>query len=342
MNNKNKKIATALALSLVAAMSFRDTGMLIKDFSNSNDSLNSGEKIEIIQETDRVYLVQGKAGNVEIPKDNMIKEIKSEFTYKVKNVTDIVNENSNESQRKLRKNEVIEAVYLDGNQGVFKTQDGITGTVSLDQLEVVGDYTETKGVSKVDTVLKSGENTFTIKRGNPVKVIGYKGDDYVVIDMQGNRYNTAKSNISIGNENEAAAPTRGGLDIAKKPSNKVDNLVANAKKEIGKPYVSGDTGSRGYDCSGFTYAMYLKTFNMKLPRTSGGQSSAGQFVDKSKLQAGDLVFFRTTGKGIGHVGIYIGNGNMIHASTGQRRITTTSIHTNYFASRYVTARRVIN
>ena len=80
---------------------------------------------------------------------------------------------------------------------------------------------------------------------------------------------------------------------------------------------------------------------INLPRTSKEQSSYGTKVSKSNLQAGDMVFFNTSGKGVSHVGLYIGNGNMIHAPKTGDVVKIVSINTSYYNSRFVTGRRVL-
>ncbi|MEU6851429.1 NlpC/P60 family protein [Actinacidiphila alni] len=93
------------------------------------------------------------------------------------------------------------------------------------------------------------------------------------------------------------------------PSSRAAQAVAFAYRAIGLPYVWGATGPNSYDCSGLTQAAW-KSAGVSLPRTTYTQINAGTRVSKSQLQPGDLVFFYS---GISHVGLYIGNGQMIHA-----------------------------
>ncbi len=342
MKNKSQKFTKLVVLLLVGVMSFRDTGVFVKAFKGNDGSFDTGDKVEIIKETEDNFLVKGKASNIEVPKESMIKEGRSAFTYEVKKNTDIKNQQDNTTFRKLRKGEVVDAVYLDDKSGVFKTEDGITGVVDVKDLREVKTDTITKATATTDKVLRNGNKSFTIKRGNPVKVKGFENNKYIVVDLDGNEYKANSDDITLGKlENK---PTRGKslATPAPKAGGNVDKLIASAHQELGKPYVSGDIGRRGYDCSGLTYSLFLKNFGIKLPRTSGGQATAGSHVNKSDLKPGDLVFFRTGGRSIGHVGLYIGNNNMIHASTGQRRMSIANINNSYFAPRYVTARRIID
>lgn len=93
------------------------------------------------------------------------------------------------------------------------------------------------------------------------------------------------------------------------PNERAALAVGYAHEALGKPYVWGATGPSGYDCSGLTQAAW-KAAGVSLPRTSYTQINAGQRVPRHQLAPGDLVFFYS---GISHVGLYIGQGRMIHA-----------------------------
>ena len=90
------------------------------------------------------------------------------------------------------------------------------------------------------------------------------------------------------------------------------------------------------DCSSFTKTVFAE-YGITLPRVSRDQAKEGTFVSKSNLQAGDLVFFTTvdSGKNIGHVGIYVGDGMMIH-TYGAGGVKFTSINKEWWADHYVT------
>jgi cell wall-associated NlpC family hydrolase len=86
--------------------------------------------------------------------------------------------------------------------------------------------------------------------------------------------------------------------------------LAAAMGERGTPYVWGGTSPKGFDCSGLTMWSYRKA-GVKLPRSSRAQSSVGKPVSKGELRPGDLVFFYSP---VSHVAIYLGNGQVVHAS----------------------------
>ena len=118
-------------------------------------------------------------------------------------------------------------------------------------------------------------------------------------------------------------------------------IVSNAKKHLGTPYVWGGNAPGGFDCSGFTQYIF-KQSGLSLPRTTTEQYQIGTYVEKSALQPGDLVFLANTYRdGISHVGIYIGNGSMIHASSS-KGITISSLSSSYYMQHYYGSRRVIS
>ena len=118
-----------------------------------------------------------------------------------------------------------------------------------------------------------------------------------------------------------------------------------AKKMLGKKYVWGATGPRCYDCSGFTQKVYRKVAGVKLPRVSYLQAKVGKRISFKKLKAGDMVFFDTEKKRTGrvnHVGIYLRNGNFIHASSGGKKVMITNFRKKrFYRNRFLWGRRVI-
>ena len=107
------------------------------------------------------------------------------------------------------------------------------------------------------------------------------------------------------------------------------NIALYAKKYIGVPYVWGGTGSSGFDCSGFIYFIY-NHFGIDLPRTADSQYGIGRQVSLSVLEPGDLVFFSTYEPGPSHVGIYVGNNQFVHASSGAGEVTVTPMSKPYY------------
>ena len=116
-------------------------------------------------------------------------------------------------------------------------------------------------------------------------------------------------------------------------------IIATAKQYIGVPYVWGGSTPSGFDCSGFVQYVFAR-HGITLPRTSRDQYSVGTWVSKSNLQPGDLVFYNTSGSGVSHLGIYIGNGQFIHASSS-KGVMISEMSNSYWSARYYGARRIL-
>ena len=139
-------------------------------------------------------------------------------------------------------------------------------------------------------------------------------------------------------------PSNSSSSTDSSTSSKVDKVLNFASQQLGKPYVWGAQGPNSFDCSGLTYYVYKNAAGITLPRTSVEQSKYGTTVSKSNLKAGDLIFFDTSGPndgGVSHVGIFVGNGQMIHASSSQKKIVKVSVETSYWNNAFVRAKRVL-
>lgn len=112
-------------------------------------------------------------------------------------------------------------------------------------------------------------------------------------------------------------------------------LVAEAARWLGVPYKYAGNDKKGVDCSGLTSQVFLKTLNVKMPRSSREQQQWCTNIRKENLQPGDLVFFATGSNRnrVSHVGLYIGNGDIIHASSS-RGVIISNLTENYYLKRY--------
>ncbi|MGL5617297.1 MAG: NlpC/P60 family protein [Sarcina sp.] len=121
-------------------------------------------------------------------------------------------------------------------------------------------------------------------------------------------------------------------DIPEAPSGNAQAIINYAYQFVGCNYVLGATGPSAFDCSGFTQFVFRK-FGYNLSRTTYTQVNQGRAVSRSELQPGDLVF--TEGNPPGHVGIYVGNGQMVHAANSRQGVIVGPIY------HYTTARRIL-
>jgi cell wall-associated NlpC family hydrolase len=101
----------------------------------------------------------------------------------------------------------------------------------------------------------------------------------------------------------------------------------------------GRAPSTGFDCSGFVHYVFEHALGIDLPSNSIEQFHAGTKVARGELQTGDLVFFRTRGKHVSHVGIYLGDGRFIHSPTTGQRVKVSNLDERYWSRRFVGAKR---
>lgn len=158
------------------------------------------------------------------------------------------------------------------------------------------------------------------------------GDEWCQVLYYGDLGYVQRSYLDICNETpvETQETAQGGSSV-----------VDYASRFIGTPYVSGGKGPGGFDCSGFTSYVYAG-FGVHLGSSSRAQANQGVAVSRSELQPGDLVFFNTSGAGISHVAIYVGGGNIVHATVPGDTVKVSNMNSAYYSSRYVSARRVLN
>jgi cell wall-associated NlpC family hydrolase len=110
---------------------------------------------------------------------------------------------------------------------------------------------------------------------------------------------------------------------------------------VGVPYrYGGNNPKGGFDCSGLIAYVYVKSANIKLPRTIQEMSGKGQSVEDQAPAPGDLVFFNTTGEKYSHAGIYVGQGRFVHAPSAGGTVRLEYITTPYWAARFTEARRL--
>jgi len=119
----------------------------------------------------------------------------------------------------------------------------------------------------------------------------------------------------------------------------LDAIGTTAAQYLGTPYRFGGEGADGIDCSSFVQKVF-REHQIDLPRTAREQSQMGTEVAQGDLRKGDLVFFHTYASYPSHVGIYLGDGKMIHASSGKGEVTVSDLNSDYYRSRYLGAKRM--
>ena len=167
----------------------------------------------------------------------------------------------------------------------------------------------------------------------------YRGNRVQVLDREGDWYRVLLDG-TIGYLYSAYVTLDGDKP---EPTEAVSTILDLARAQLGVPYVYGGASpSTGFDCSGLVYYCFTKN-GYSMNRTASGQYRQGVNVEKEDLEPGDLVFFASTGGWyIGHVGIYLGDGEFIHASSGGRRIMVNKLSETYWTKYYYGARRLID
>lgn len=129
-----------------------------------------------------------------------------------------------------------------------------------------------------------------------------------------------------------AAPTEGPIKT----------MLKRALALLGTPYRWGGTSpERGFDCSGLVGYVFRHSLGIELPRISRDMANVGQLIrDPNALVEGDLVFFSRRGKHVDHVGIYIGNGQFVHAPRTGKDVEVANLATGYWSQKFFQARRV--
>lgn len=180
------------------------------------------------------------------------------------------------------------------------------------------------------------------KTGTVKKIIGAETSQEILDNAIESKRIIAEKREAARKKEEAArraAQQRQSSSHINDTSPVSDNAVVSYALQFrGNPYVYGGTSlTNGADCSGFVQSIY-KHFGISLPRTASAQAGAGRYVSWGDLQPGDLVFYSGNGgKSVTHVAIYIGNSQIIHASTPSGGIKTSSVN----IMTKMTARRVI-
>lgn len=177
------------------------------------------------------------------------------------------------------------------------------------------------GLNKINVVKADAPIRTTNSLSEKVVTANVKTDKYIVVP---------KKDIKVSQNQSVNSLSRG--------SSRGVDLVSYSYQFMGRPYVWGASGPSSFDCSGFTAYVY-KNFGVYLDHYTGSQYAVGKSVSRSELIPGDLIFFNTTSS-ISHVGIYVGEGQFIHASSGGGKVTVSDLSGSYYTSRFAGARRM--
>ncbi len=224
---------------------------------------------------------------------------------------------------------------------------GTKGWVHSDYVQLIPNYPE--GIIINETTLKE------LKDFNSTALASLRPYDIVYIkDYQDGWLNVVLEDFTEGwidgADGELLATSTRAANRSGTREGVFSELEAITSKYLGRKYSYGQTGPNSFDCSGFTtyifktyYSEYLSARGIALPRSSRDQATIGTTVDRASLIAGDLVFFDTVNrvvKTVSHVGIYLGDGRFIHASSSGKNVIISNMDDGYYRQRFLKAVRL--
>ena len=301
--------------------------------------LANGTDVEIIDEKDDWYKIEVKNKKSGWVSSQYI-DLNSKSSYVIANR---VNFRSGPSTSysvigKLSNGDKVEVISTSNGWSKIK-YNGKTGYVSSQYLSSSAapesTTTTTKYVNTLSLNVRSGPST-------SYSVIGKvsEGDKVEVISTS-NGWSKIKYNGKTGYVSSQYLSSSVS-DSSTSTSSSVSNVISLAKTLLGKPYVWGGQGPNAFDCSGLMTYIFKNGAGINLPRTSTEQSKYGMTVSKADLKPGDLIFSSTNGTGkVSHVGIYIGNGEMIHAPKPGDVVKISNINNSYWNNAYLWSKRVL-
>lgn len=290
-------------------------------------TLKSNTTITVIEYVNGWYYIMSS--------DNIQGWVRKEKLDSLKTTTSQQNQNNTSEEEKTDKKEEVQK-----EQETEKTQKETTKYISTDIVNVRKKASKDSEIIK--KLVKNAKVTVvsTSNGWSKIKINGTEG--YISSEyLSDTQVEEDKSSEEKTNKTTNRTLETSRKDIVSTTSNNGEKVVTYARTFLGSKYVLGGVGPNSFDCSGFTAYVYKK-FGISLAHSASAQANVGIKVEKANLQLGDLVLFKgATGNKIGHVGIYIGGNQFIHASNPTGGVKITSLSTSYYKVRYVTARRVL-
>ena len=245
------------------------------------------------------------------------------------------NSNNTTSVKELNKTGYVKVEGLTVRKGPSTSTEAINGLSKNDKVDIIG---ETDGWYQIK--LKGEVGYVSAKYISDTKVTettSRSGSTIRNAEEQEKTEEVEETNTETEETDETDTNT-----VSSSTGISGAEVVEYAKQYLGYKYVAGGSSpSIGFDCSGFTIYVY-KHFGISLNRSSRDQIKNGVAVSKNNLQQGDILIFNgSSNTSIGHVGIYVGGNDFIHAANSREGVIITSLSSSYYQKRYVGARRVI-
>lgn len=193
---------------------------------------------------------------------------------------------------------------------------------------LVGQVLKIKGTANA---INTNEFTYIVKSGDTLYKISQSYN--TTVSALKSRNGLVSDNLNVGQK-----LIIGQVNVVDK-SILIENVINEGYKYIGTPYVWGGTSPAGFDCSGFLFYIYQEQ-GITIPRTVETLWNWEKSIPTSELKRGDIVYFETYKAGPSHSGIYLGNGEFMHASSSAG-VTVSKMNNVYYKERYLGAKRVV-
>ena len=252
---------------------------------------------------------------------------------------------------KAYKGDKVELLESSNGWYKIKLSSGKVGWASSDYITRINNSSNNNSQSgtSISGYGKVTASTLNVRSGAgtsySVVTKAYKGDKVELLESSNGWYKIKLSSGKVGwvsSDYITKIDNSNNTEHETPSIDKAQAIVNLATKQLGKPYVWGAEGPNSFDCSGLIYYVYKNAVGMSLPRTSIEQSRTGTTVSMSNLKPGDLIFSSTDGSGsVNHVGIYVGNNEMIHAPKVGDVVKKSKMNTSYWIDSYVVSKRVL-
>ena len=231
-------------------------------------------------------------------------------------------------------------------------------SVPVHAIQEMNNLTSTKIIAgHTLTVTQTQQKTYTVRKGDSLWKIARRFHRHVdelseINELETDMLKPGQILMLSAREEPGHLNSPGAGDLQKKIEDKIEavsespeytlkeKLIIFAKTFLDIPYKFGGSSFLGIDCSAFVKEVF-GLIGIDLPRSAREQFSLGDSVEREKLSAGDLVFFRTYASFPSHVGIYLGNNEFIHTSSKLRKVTIDNLATPYYLKRFIGAKRLI-
>lgn len=340
LNKRRDSLVLLVFTLLISVFIFKDTGVFVNNYKGEVE-FKEGERVEIIRTKGNIHTILKDRNVYEVPFANLLKLTSSGQVYRTKFTTFAYSSPKGSIKENIEEGALLEIKKAEGDYGLFAYDEEEEAYFLFNDLEMVEVSYVTPALLTESVTLNNGKRSVYLEGLSTIYINDYKNGIYTIQDDKGNEYNIQRGIVKLMSEAEIKNATS-RASFRGRNSSDVDKLLDLGRAQIGKRYSYGSQGPNTFDCSGFTSYVYKNALGISISRSSRAQAGNGVAVSKSELQPGDLVFFNTSGRGISHVGIYVGEGNFIHSSSTNRRgVRIDALNSGYYSGRYVTARRIL-